>query len=85
VDLLEAQDNDLLELLGKNICPLRAWIAVDPGVQPGIVPLDPVGQSILGVAPKDKVNVQRITATTRYYPRDTECTIIPLRGEENGD
>lgn len=78
--ILQAEDNDLLELLGKNICPLRAWLTIDTAIRPGIVPLDWLGQSILGVKPKDKIWVRRITATSRYYNRDTECIIFPIRG-----
>lgn len=81
-EVLQAEDNDLLELIGKNICPLRAWLTVDPAMQPEIVPLDKIGQSVLGVKPKDKIMVQRITATSRYYNRETECIIFPVRGDK---
>jgi len=81
-EVLQAEDNDLLELIGKNICPLRAWLTVDPAMHPQIVPLDKIGQSILGVEPKDKIMVQRITATSRYYNRETECIIFPVRGDK---
>jgi N-methylhydantoinase B len=79
-NVLEAEENDLLELLGKHICPLRAWLVLDSNIQPGTVPLDRLGQSILGVKSKDNVLVRRITETSRYYPRNTECIIFPVRG-----
>jgi len=80
-EVLQAEDNDLLELIGKNICPLRAWLTIDPAMEPEIVLLDKLEQSILGVKPKDKVWIRRITATSRYYPRDTDCAIFPVRGD----
>jgi N-methylhydantoinase B len=81
-EVLQAEDNDLLELLGKSPAPLRAWLTLDPDIQAGIVPLDKLGQSILGVKPGEKVIVRRITGTSRYYDRDTECAIFPLRGHK---
>ncbi|MAG14663.1 MAG: 5-oxoprolinase [Dehalococcoidales bacterium] len=76
---LQAADRDLLEMLGKHICPLRAWLIIDPGLKQGEVPLDKIGQSILGVKPEDKIWVRRITATSRFYTRNTEAHIFPVR------
>jgi N-methylhydantoinase B len=80
-EVLHAAENDLLELLGKSVCPLRAWLTMDSAIPPEIIPLDQVGQSILGVKSGDKVMVRRITASSRYYPRDTNCVISPVRGK----
>ena len=76
---LETEENDLLELLGRHICPLRAWLVVDPVVEPGVLPLDALGQTILGVKPKEKILVRRVTATSRYYGRDTGCAVFPVK------
>lgn len=78
-ETLGARENELVEFIGRHVCPLRAWVTIDPDVEPGILPLDKPGQSILGVGPDDKLLVRRISATSRYYDRDTECIISPVR------
>jgi N-methylhydantoinase B len=41
-------DGAILELVGAIGAPLRAWLAIDPAVQAGTVPLDPLGCRVLG-------------------------------------
>jgi len=53
-----AQDGDLIELVGARV-PLRAWLAIDPTVAAGQVPLDALGRRILGVAAGDLLEIRR--------------------------
>ncbi len=49
--------DDLLELLGRNPAPLRAWVRFDRAV-PGQVPLDEFALRVLGVRPGDLVQIR---------------------------
>jgi N-methylhydantoinase B len=47
--------DDLLEMLGRHPAPLRAWVRVQEGAEPGTIRLDPFGRKVLGVAEGDRV------------------------------
>ena len=49
--------DDLVELLGSNTAPLRAWVRLDRAV-PGQVPLDEFALRVLGLRPGDLVHIR---------------------------
>jgi N-methylhydantoinase B len=53
-------DDAIVELLGPGGAPLRAWVVVDSAVQPGTVPLDPLGRRVLGVDAGAPLHVRRL-------------------------
>ena len=55
---------DLVELVALRAAPLRAWVVVDRKIRPGSVPLDPIGQRVLGLGPGARLHV-RLIADTR--------------------
>src|SRR5206468_4324876 len=55
---------DLVELVAPRAAPLGAWVVVDRKIRPGSVPLDPIGQRVLGLGPGARLHV-RLIADTR--------------------
>jgi N-methylhydantoinase B len=53
-----AAEGDLIELVRPGGVPLRAWLRHDPALTPEALPLDELGQSLLGVRPGDSVQVR---------------------------
>ncbi len=48
---LGVADRDIVELIGRSGPALRAWAVLDPAVMPSTVPLDALGQGVVGVRP----------------------------------
>ena len=46
---------DIVELVGKSGPALRAWVAVDPAIAAGTVPLDTIAQAVTAARPGDKL------------------------------
>ena len=58
---LGVEDDDLVELLGANPAPLRAWVRVDGGAgEPGALGVDAFGRRVLGVDDGDEVVLRRV-------------------------
>lgn len=57
---LKLEEGDLVELLGKNPAPLRAWIKVDADRQLAALPLDDFAHKVLGIEPGDEVRLRRL-------------------------
>ena len=53
-------DGDLIELLGRNPAPLRAWVRI-AGTLAGTYPLDDFARKVLGVADGDLIMLRRIS------------------------
>jgi N-methylhydantoinase B len=51
-------EGDLVELARSGGVPLRAWVRLDPAVAPGVLPLDELGQTLLGAGAGDRVQVR---------------------------
>lgn len=61
----DLEDGDLVELIGSQAAPLRAWIRHDKGTPPGIAPLDAFARQVLGIADGDKVFIRRLPTIMR--------------------
>ncbi len=57
------KDEDMVELLGSNPAPLRAWVVVSDKASDNCVRLDEVGRSILGVTDNDTVIIRYLYST----------------------
>jgi N-methylhydantoinase B len=57
---LDVADGDLIELVGKNPAPLRAWVRIT-ATPAGTYPLDDFARRVLGVADGDRVLLRRIS------------------------
>jgi N-methylhydantoinase B len=60
VDRLGVKKDDLVEMLGKNPAPLRAWVAVDPVAKQGSFPIEEFGCKVLGIKGGDRVEIRRL-------------------------
>ena len=54
------ESGQLVELLGRNPAPLRAWVRLDATVPAGKAPLDPFGRRVLGVKAGEKVKLRAL-------------------------
>jgi N-methylhydantoinase B len=52
--------SSIVELIGAGAAPLRAWIVIDRKVRAGTIPLDALGQRVLGVTEGARVHVRRL-------------------------
>ncbi len=52
--------DDLLEILGSNPAPLRAWVKVDRRAADGAIRLDEFGRKVLGVGDGDEVMLRAL-------------------------
>ncbi len=59
---LGLRENQLVELLGRNAAPLRAWVAIDTKAGHAGVPLDAFGRRVLGVDEGDTVQLRKLEA-----------------------
>ena len=57
---LGARPDDLVELLGTNAAPLRAWLATSDEAAAGIAELDDFARDVLGVSEGDEVAIRRL-------------------------
>lgn len=57
---LQLRDNQLVELIGRNAAPLRAWIAIDDRASHESLPLDAFARRVLGVGEGDDVELRRL-------------------------
>ncbi|MFQ5538665.1 MAG: hydantoinase B/oxoprolinase family protein [Gemmatimonadota bacterium] len=55
---LRVEPGDLVELLGRHPAPLRAWVKLDATASDEGMPLDSLGQRILGVGPEGEVEIR---------------------------
>ena len=62
---LDLEDGDLVELIGAQAAPLRAWVRHDKGTPPGIAPLDAFARQVLGIADGDKVFIRKLPTIMR--------------------
>jgi N-methylhydantoinase B len=58
-------EDEVLELDTRRAAPLRAWARLDANVQPGTVPIDERGLSILKAALGERVEVRRVATSVR--------------------
>ena len=54
---LGANSNDLVELIGKNPAPLRAWVRINAQANDRILSMDVFGCQILGIADGDEIKI----------------------------
>ncbi len=54
-------DGTLIELLGVNPAPLRAWVRIEEGSDHSTLPLDAFGRRVIGVADGEAVHVRTLT------------------------
>jgi N-methylhydantoinase B len=52
--------NQLVELVGRNPAPLRAWVKLDEAAPAAAIPLDEFGRRVLGAAAGDRVRLRRL-------------------------
>jgi hypothetical protein len=57
---LGVENNDLVEILGNNPAPLRAWVAIDSHAMSGSFPIDAFGSKVLGIKDGDRVEIRRL-------------------------
>jgi N-methylhydantoinase B len=57
---LAVKDDDLVELLGKNPAPLRAWVTIDRSAGSGTFPIEEFGCKVLGIKDGDRVEIRRL-------------------------
>lgn len=50
----------LVELLGRNPAPLRAWVKLDESAPSGAIPMDEFGRRVLGVSAGDRVRLRKL-------------------------
>ena len=62
--LLGVRDGDIVEHSGRSAVPLRAWVRVAENLPRDGVIVGPIGRSILGVAPGDKIWVRKLEVRT---------------------
>ena len=58
-------EDDVVEMDTARAAPLRAWMRLDARVQPGTLPIDQRGLSILKAAAGERVELRRIAASVR--------------------
>ncbi len=63
-------DGDMVEYIGRNAAPLRAWAKIDDGADGDGVSMGPIGQSILGVSAPDQVLLRPMKINTADDPID---------------
>ena len=56
---LGAGNDTLVEMLGNNPAPLRAWVLIDEGA-PGAIRLDPFARTVLAVNEGDRVTIRTL-------------------------
>lgn len=61
---LGVSSGDIVELVGKRGPALRAWIVSEPAVTLGTVPLDALGQSIVGASAGEQIHLRRLRRAT---------------------
>ena len=61
----DLEDGDLVELIGTQAAPLRAWVRHDKGTPPGIAPLDAFARQVLGIADGNKVFIRKLPTIMR--------------------
>src|SRR5262249_26964670 len=57
---LSLSEGDLVELVGRNPAPLRAWVTLDADQPDDRVPLDAFARRVLGVETGETVEVRRL-------------------------
>lgn len=57
---LQVRDQQLVELIGRNAAPLRAWITIDGRQSHAALPLDAFARRVLGVGEGDTVELRRL-------------------------
>jgi N-methylhydantoinase B len=57
---LDVVADDLIEMLGRNPAPLRAWVRIDAAAAPGKRPLDAFARKVLGVEAGERIMLRRI-------------------------
>ena len=60
-EALGAKTDDLVELIGKNPAPLRAWVRINPQAKKRIMRLDLFGCQILGIADGDELRISLLS------------------------
>lgn len=63
-------DGDMVEYIGRNAAPLRAWAKIDDGADGDGVSMGPIGQSILGVSAPDQVLLRSMKINSADDPID---------------
>lgn len=58
-------ESDLVELDTRCAAPLRAWARLDASVEPGTLPIDRRGMSILKIDPGDPIELRRVGVSAR--------------------
>ena len=56
---LGASNDTLVEMLGNNPAPLRAWVRIDEGAT-GAIRLDPFARTVLAVNEGDRVTIRTL-------------------------
>jgi N-methylhydantoinase B len=55
---LGVKTDDLVEILGKNPAPLRAWVEISSGAKSGTFPIEEFGCKVLGIKNGDRVEIR---------------------------
>jgi len=53
-------DGDIVELVGNSGPALRAWAVIDPAIERGTMPLDGIGQGIVGAKPGAALHLRKL-------------------------
>ena len=65
-----SKGGDMLEIIGRNAVPLRAWAKIADLGRAGEVPIGPIGRSILGVSAGSRVWVRTLKINAADDPLD---------------
>ncbi len=55
---LGVKNDDLVEILGKNPAPLRAWVVIKNTAKTGTFPIEEFGSKVLGIKDGDRVGIR---------------------------
>lgn len=60
---LGVAEDDMVEMLGNNPAPLRAWVQISPDTGDGRIRLDEFGRRVLGVGEGERVELRALPTT----------------------
>ena len=64
------RDGDMVEYVGRNAAPLRAWAKIAEGTDGDEVSIGPIGRGILGVSGSDQVRIRPLRINSADDPID---------------
>jgi hypothetical protein len=68
---ISTEDGGMVEYIGKQAAPLRAWAKIVDGADANEVSVGPIGRKILGVSSADQVWLRVVKVNRADDPLDT--------------